>query len=54
MIETDVLEFIEGESISNKEVFDTYYNLIEDLKTINKIHIENIPRFNKRNNIRKL
>lgn len=43
MIETDVLEFIETKTINNKEVFNTYYNLIEDLKSINEIHIENIP-----------
>lgn len=43
MIENDILEFIKSMSDTRKEVFITYYDLIEDLRILEKIQHDNIP-----------
>ena len=43
MIENDTLEFIKSISINSEEVFITYYDLIEDLKVLDKVQHDNIP-----------
>ncbi|MEG2786456.1 MAG: hypothetical protein RR942_01455 [Romboutsia sp.] len=39
----DILEFIKSISSSEKEVFETYFDLIETLETIQYIQHDNIP-----------